>query len=160
MVFASASWHWIDPAVRYQRAGDRLRANGILAIVTGKHAFREEKDPFYAELQNCYVEIGESVKTWTTLASAEIPDFRDDIEASGLFEVVEVRRYLAATPYTAEGYIDLLNTFSDHRKMEPARRERLYGEVERLISLSPTGTVTRHQLTILNVARLLDKLGP
>ena len=37
LVYAATAWHWIDPAVRYRRAWDLLRAGGHLAFWSALH---------------------------------------------------------------------------------------------------------------------------
>jgi len=48
----------------------------------------------------------------------ELDDDRGDIEGGGLFEVVDVEQYDWEIVYDADGYIDLLNTFSGPIAME------------------------------------------
>jgi hypothetical protein len=55
--------------------------------------------------------------------------------------------------YTAQEYIDLLDTFSGHIAMARAKRRYLEDEVRRLVSKRPDGTIRRHWLAILHVAR-------
>lgn len=54
------------------------------------------------------------------------------------------RLYVWALDYDADSYLNLLNTFSNHIRMDPAKREHLYDEVRRRISDRPTGRITRH----------------
>jgi hypothetical protein len=46
-----------------------------------------------------------------------------------------------------------MNTASDHRLMEPQKRERLFAEMRRLIAARPNGRIRKHTVTILHVAR-------
>jgi hypothetical protein len=83
----------------------------------------------------------------------EIADAADEIEASGLFEDVRVRRYVWERSYTADEYIALLETFSGHITMDVAKRERLYREIRERIGSRPGQRVRRHWYAILHVAR-------
>src|SRR5579862_9190875 len=60
-VFAATAWHWIDPAVRYERAWRALEPGGHLAIWTQGHVFPDGGDPFFREIQEVYDEIGEGL---------------------------------------------------------------------------------------------------
>jgi SAM-dependent methyltransferase len=155
MVFAATSWHWLDPNVRYVKVASALKPAGTLAIVSGEHAFPEDFDPFFTNIQGCYNAIGEGVERWPPARPNDVTDESADIERSGLFGEVRVRRYLSAIEYTANEYIDLLNTYSDHRSIEPSRRDLLYAEIRRQIDARPGGRVRKHYINILNVARLL-----
>ena len=61
LVYAATAWHWIDPAVRYQRAWQALRPGGHLALWAAEHTFPDGGDPFFEEIQDIYDEIGEGL---------------------------------------------------------------------------------------------------
>ena len=154
LVYAATAWHWVDPAIRYRKAHQLLRPGGYLAFWSALHAFPEGFDPFFSEIQEVYDAIGESWEDdWPPPPPDRIPDDRPEIEASGLFEDIDVRRYVWETSYTADEYIALLETFSGHISMEPAKREHLYREIRRRIAKRPNPRVRRHWYAILHVAR-------
>jgi SAM-dependent methyltransferase len=160
LAYAATAWHWIDEAIRYRKAHELLRPGGHLAFWGASHAFPAGFDPFFSEIQEVYDAIGESHKgEWPPLPPEQVPDDAREIEASGLFEDVHVRRYVWEKDYTAEEYIALLNTFSGHIVMEPAKREHLYGEIRARIGVRRDPRVLRHWLAILHVARRNDRDG-
>ena len=61
LVYAATAWHWVDPEVRYQRAHEVLRPGGHLAFWRADHVFPVGGDPFFAEIQEVYDEIGEGL---------------------------------------------------------------------------------------------------
>ncbi len=128
LVFAANAWHWLDPELRYQRASQALRPHGYLAFWNAVHVLPEDGDPFFVDIQDIYDEIGEAPTGGAVIPRpAELADQRHEIEASGLFDVVDIGRYNWETVYDADGYVELLNTFSGHIAMEAWQRERLYG---------------------------------
>jgi SAM-dependent methyltransferase len=154
MVLAANSWHWIDPRSRYEKAAAALKPGGVLAFTTGCHAFPPGFDPFFTEIQACYDAIGEGrVEGWKPPPPEQIPDSRKEIEQSGLFEDVRVARRVRAEEFTADEYVAMMATASDHVLMEPDKRMRLFAEMRRLIDARPDGRIRRHWLTILDVAR-------
>jgi SAM-dependent methyltransferase len=154
LVYAAAAWHWIDPAIRYGKAHRLLRPGGHLAFWSARHGFPAGFDPFFAEIQEVYDAIGESREgEWPPPLPEQIPDEAAEIHATGLFDEVQVRRYVWERNYTADEYIALLNTFSGHIAMETARREHLYGQVRERIARRPDRRVGRHWCSILHVAR-------
>jgi SAM-dependent methyltransferase len=155
LLFAATAWHWIDPAVKYRKAWSLLRPGGHLAFWTASHVVPEvDGDPFFAEIQDVYDEIGSGLPAgWVSPTPATLPDARAEIEASGLFGDVVVRRFDWEVRYTAEGYIRLLETFSSNLAMEPWQRDRLYGEIRRRLAERPDGLLRRHWGAVLNVAR-------
>jgi SAM-dependent methyltransferase len=161
LVFAATAWHWIDPALRYHAAWRALRPAGHLAFWGAGHVFPDGGDPFFREIQDAYDEINEGLPpgvTWPRPGEQE--EHTAEIEASGLFEVTHVRHFDWEQVYDAEGYIELLSTFSGHMTMEDWQRDRLYTEIRRRLGLRPHGTLRRHWGAVLHVARRLDRPRP
>jgi SAM-dependent methyltransferase len=154
LVFAATSWHWLDPAVRYEKAARLLKPGGALAIVSSAHAVPADVDPFFSAIQPCYEALGAGFDDWPPPPPDEVADARPDIEGSGLFVSVRVKRYVWTIDYDAEQYIDLLNTASDHIVMEAAKRNLLFAEMRRLINARPDRQIRKHCLSILHVAQL------
>jgi len=157
LVLAATCWDWIDPNVRCRKASGVLKPGGRLAIIGCGHAFPKDADRFFFEIQDVYREIGEEIpgEQWPPPLPEDVPDFREEIEVSGLFGEVQARRYVWEVNYTAEEYIDLLNTFSGHIAMEPDKRDILCRNVRERINARPDPRVRRHWLAIVNVARKL-----
>lgn len=154
LVYAATAWPWIDPDVKYRKAAQLLRPGGHLAVWSARHAFPADLDPFFTEIQNVYEEIGESHDSeWPPPPPEDVPDETVAFVESGYFDVAGVRRYLWAVDYGVDRYIDLLDTFSDHRAMEPAKRHYLYEEIRRRIGTRPSKTIRRHWLAVLTIGR-------
>ena len=154
LVFAATAWHWIDPAVRYRKARELLKPGGHLAFWEARHVFPEGGDPFFRELQGVYDEIGEGVPPGTDFPTPDtLAGHGAEIEATGLFGDVAIRRFDWEISYTAEAYIRLLGTFSGHIAMAEWQRRRLYGEIRRRLAQRPDGRVRRHWGAVLHVAR-------
>ena len=143
---AATAWHWLDET-KYAKAHELLRPGGHLAFWGAGHAFPEGFDPFFTEIQAVYDDLGESHPgAWPPPPA---PDQVAEIQASGLFGDVAVRRYLWELEYTADEYVALLETFSGHIAMTEAQRERLYGEIRRRLGAR---RVRRHWEAVLHVA--------
>jgi len=154
LVFAATAWHWVDPAVKYRKAAALLRPGGHLAFWEASHVRPEGGDPFFAEIQQVYDEIGcphpggHHFATPETLESHEA-----EIAASGLFTGIAIRRFDWEIRYTADEYIRLIETFSTNLAMRPWQRDRLNGEIRRRLAERPDGTLRRHWGAVLHVAR-------
>jgi SAM-dependent methyltransferase len=157
LVFAATAWHWLDPALRYRRAWELLRPSGHLAFWSATHVFPLGGDPFFAELQEVYEEIGEGLPEGAAYPQpSELPDEREEIEGSGLFNLVLARHIDWEVVYDAKGYLRLFDTFSGHIAMQPWQRDRLYSEIRRRLGERADGRLRRGWGAILHVARRVD----
>ncbi|MDY7102489.1 MAG: methyltransferase domain-containing protein [Actinomycetota bacterium] len=157
LVVSATAWHWVDPDVRYRRAWEVLRTGGHLAFWTATHVVPDGGDPFFADLQHVYDEIGEAMPGGHRFSRpGELRDASYEIERSGLFEVVTIDHFDWETTHDADGYIDLLETFSGHLAMAPWQRERLFGEIRARLGRRADGRARRHWGAVLHVARRRD----
>jgi SAM-dependent methyltransferase len=152
-VAAFTSFHWIDPELRYPKAASLLRPGGILAVVSTEHVGPEGGDQFFAEVQEDYLAATDETDPSPPPLPDEVGDLRDEIERSGLFESRATRRYLWDVSYTAEEYIDVLETYSGHRDFDDAQRQELYRRIRERIGRRPGRRVRKSYLAILNLAR-------
>jgi hypothetical protein len=121
--------------------------------------FPDGGDPFFVEIQPVYDEIGEGLADGEVrIRPGQLPDQRVEIEATGLFDQVSVCQFDWETTYDADGYLDLLDTFSGHIAMEPWQRDRLYGEIRRRLERRADGKLRRHWGAVLHIAHSVD--GP
>lgn len=158
-VVAFTAFHWIAPQVRYEKSASLLRDGGILAVVTTIHVLPTDGDDFFLEVQEDY----ETVLPDTPSTKAGAPshpdllqDLGEEIAASGFFQNVATRRYLWDVIYTADDYIAVLETYSGHRALDDATRERLLDRIRRRIESRPDHKVRKTYLAMLNVARRVE----
>ncbi|MFC7620036.1 class I SAM-dependent methyltransferase [Microlunatus sp. GCM10028923] len=152
VIYAANAWHWVDPAMKWAKTADLLAPTGQLAVFDAGHAFPADFDPFFAEIQSTYAQLGRRMAMWPPTPPEELPDPTPDFEATGQFSVDAVRRYVWATEYDAERYINLLRTFSDHIAMTQDEQTHLFTAVRRLVANRPRGLITRHWISTLVIA--------
>jgi SAM-dependent methyltransferase len=154
-VVAFTAFHWIDPEVRYEKPARLLREGGALAFAGSQHALPEDGDPFWTEVQEDYDALFPSEDNRPPPPPEELEDCTAEIEASGLFGDVAVRRHVWDVTYTADRYFDVLDTYSGHRTLPAGRRRELYERIRRRIEAQPSRTVTKTYVAVLHVARRL-----
>ena len=153
LVVAATSFHWVDPAVRYEKVRAALRAGGVLAVI-GTNQIASEADRGYFEASQVLYqryfpgeEPGELQGEDVT--PPEIPEIID----SGVFEKVELFRYRWDQRYNTEEYLDLVRSYSNTNQMEPGAREAFLGDLERFIDEEYEGYVIRPLVITLSLAR-------
>jgi SAM-dependent methyltransferase len=154
-IVAVTAFHWIDPKTRYQKSARLLRTNGSLAVIANRHVLPDGSDRFWIDVQSDYDAVVPSESNSPPPHPDLVGDLGAEIEASGLFYNVASRRYLWDVTYTADAYIDVLNTFSGHRAFPDSKRAELFDRIRRRIERQPHGVVTKTLLSTLDVARRL-----
>jgi SAM-dependent methyltransferase len=131
LVIAAQSWQWLRPGVRGRKAREELRAGGALALFWNiplweDAGLRRELDAVYERHAPELVGLG----AFPGLrASKEMASMLEELDTSGLFEPLTQSSYRWSVAYSVEGWLDLLNTHSDHRLLPEARRLALLDAV-------------------------------
>ena len=146
-VVAFTAFHWIPPELRYVKSAAVLREGGALAVAMVHHVLPENGDPFFLEVQADYDAVGKDGDPPGLPEAVE--GFGGEMEASGLFRVAAERRYRWEMEYTADAYVDVLGTYSDHLMQDEEARERLFDLIRARIG---DRTVRKSYLVTLDVA--------
>lgn len=126
LVIAAMAFHWLDPATRYVGAARILRPGGALAPFRSEHVLRDQDDGFFVAAQAVYARVlPEWAAAYRGLPRPDEVAEAARIAASGFSETPVVRRYLWVVEYDAAGYLALLDTYSDHRRLAPDVRAPL-----------------------------------
>jgi SAM-dependent methyltransferase len=157
LVLAATAFHWIDPAVRADKAAGALRTGGSLATITTHHVAGGDES-FFAEVQDCYVRWDPDTPVALSLKPAsDIPSSHYGLDRSDRFGPGTLRRYEWDRSYTTDSYRELLLTYSGHRALEPNAQENLLSCIAQLIDAGYDGQITKRYLTELRVARTVER---
>jgi SAM-dependent methyltransferase len=153
-VVSFTAFHWIDPAVKFEKSASLLRDGGALAVVETEHVLLPDGDAIFAEMQEDYGAVLPDVKADGPRHPDGVGDLCNEIEASGFFRDALSRQCLWDVIYTADEYIAVLDTYSPHRALDDTTRKRLHDRIRSRIEARPEATVRKTYLATLNVARL------
>ena len=151
-VAAFTAFHWIAPELRYEKSARLLREGGALAVVATRHVVPDDGDRFFRQVEHDYRAVLPDDEYVAPPRPEDVPDLREEIESSGRFGDVQVRRHLWDVTYTADEYVAVLDTYSGHHAYGDAARAELDARIHRRISAQPAGTVTKSYLALLHVA--------
>jgi SAM-dependent methyltransferase len=130
LVTAAQAWHWIDPAVGPAKAADVLRLGGGIAVFWNWEA--EEPHALEAGFDDAYRTYAPSLMK-PALKQRIGVHMREQLDESPFFGPVTVRRFPWERVFTAQQYIDLLGTHSDHRLLPDDERRRLLQAIAAVI---------------------------
>lgn len=158
LLVAATAFHWLDPATRFHKAQSALKPGGCIALFWHRPAMSQLSRDCLEALQSAYREHAPSLAAqWQPPPPPDqMPDeFSAPIAESGCFQPALVKRYAYNLSYSADAYIDLLGTFSDHLALQPDARESLLAGIKKRIVDACGGRVIREQVTTLYLARRL-----
>jgi SAM-dependent methyltransferase len=179
LAIAATAFHWIDPAIAYPKTARALRASGgngcppgpppgggrpvvspcqpggAIALFWNQHVQSGADRGFFEAVQEVYRREAPQLIRGDGLPprphQVQEPE-KDEIEKTGLFGEVTVRRYAWDIAYDATSYIDVLNTYSNHRDLDRPARERLFRGIAEMIDTEFHGRIVKEYLTLLCVA--------
>lgn len=149
-VTAFTAFHWLDAATKYAKVARLLRPGGALAVVENLHVRVPGGDPFWEEVQADYDAVVPSPDNVPPPWIDEVGDLREELERSGCFADVEVRRFDWGVAYTGDEYVDVLRTYSPNIRLDPATATALLRRIRERIG---ERTVTKHHLATLTIGR-------
>ncbi|MDR2599146.1 MAG: class I SAM-dependent methyltransferase [Oscillospiraceae bacterium] len=145
LIYSASAFHWVDASVGCPKVMNLLKDNSVFALFRNNAS--QQKDELYDEVQLAYNKHYYShymnSKRPIDLSEMTVDDFLqplevqrgfrfDSLEQYGFRDVV-MKLYKASCSYTAEDYIQLLDTYSDNRALPDDSREKLYHEIKNAI---------------------------
>jgi len=152
LVISAHAFHWIPAEIGYAKAAAALKDSGWIALFWHHHpdpdtAFSRALDEVYRS------KAPQPTGSFKTRHPDELVETVEAINASGKYGQVLVRRYPWSEKYTAEQYMELLSTYSDHRRLAEETRRNLFESVRELIE-EHGGVVNKPYLTVLYMAKV------
>jgi ubiquinone/menaquinone biosynthesis C-methylase UbiE len=152
-VVAASSFHWVAPDARVTRTAAALRPGGALAVIDVRHV-AGGTEAFFTESQHCYLRFDPGTQPGFREPTADsAPDVYPELDDAAQFGPVSRRRHTFDVTFTAEGYRDLLSTFSVNLVLPDENREGLFDCLAALIDSRFGGVITKRYLAQLVVAR-------
>jgi SAM-dependent methyltransferase len=151
VVFAD-SFRWIGHETGYSKSAKALKDSGAIAIFRNTSPYEESQ--FRRELDLLYEEHVSKQAEGARKKPVEgaVDERERDMNRTGLFEKMIVRRYPWAAQYDAACYVKLLSTYSDHRCLPETTRQNLLEAIRALIERHG-GTFTKPYVAVLHLAK-------
>lgn len=136
LIYAATAFHWVDADIGCPKAFRCLKQGGTFALFR-YHAVPAEGDDLYEAIQAVYER--HFTKPYVRPARKTAKEFWqpdemkkafgfEDLERYGFVDVSK-QLYRAKRAYGASEYVELLQTYSNHRSLPEADREALYAGV-------------------------------
>ena len=155
LLYAAQAWHWVDPAVRYQRARAALTEGGLLAVFWNRPAWGQSE--LRAALSAAYRRHAPGMDPNSPMhpdnpAPEGDDDWPAEIVAVAELAAPQVRFYRWTEDYSADDYAALMITLSQFQTLAADRRARLLDAIRAAIG-DHGGTLSLPLVTRLHTAR-------
>ncbi|MGL4338313.1 MAG: class I SAM-dependent methyltransferase [Turicibacter sp.] len=132
LLYSATAFHWIPEDVGYPKALKLLKEDGVLALFWNKPFVSREDDSLHQQIQSVYQKYRPSNTKWIEHDKVRYKKMSEMIQSYG-FKDVEVKLYHQIRTFDAIEYINLLNTYSDHRSMETSIKPLFENEIKQAI---------------------------
>ena len=151
LIISAQAWHWLYPETSYAEAVRRLKPGGKLAVYW--NMYPRKRDDFVLRKQQIYDRHAPEFSNpyYRRDIDERVSERTAEMEGSGVFDTVEVFRYDWDFVLTADRYIDLMETYSNHIVLDREVRDGLYADIRALIQ-EYGGEVTREYTCALYLA--------
>jgi len=153
LVVSATAFHWVDPAVRWQKSHDVLRPGGVLGIIETNQIKSDADRGFFGPLHDL-IQKHRPGEQWEEPPGEDVtPRLYEELRVCGIFADVTLRRYRWDQTYSTAQYADLTRSFGGTQAMEPAAAEAMVAEISDLVEREYGGSVTRPLVMTLSLAR-------
>lgn len=156
LVFSASAFHWVPEEEGYQKVFRVLKSGGAFARFAnhpyrdkGKPALSDDIDALYARYYSTYHKKAHKPPVeYTEAESVE----RADIAKKYGFTDVRYAMFYRTRTFTAQEYVQLLGTYSDHIAIEETIRSKFFAGIAEAIN-DHGGTMTIYDTMDLQLAR-------
>jgi ubiquinone/menaquinone biosynthesis C-methylase UbiE len=151
LIYSATAFHWIPEEIGYKKVFDMLKSGGIFARFAN-HPYKDKgREEIHKALQKIY-------KVY--MPGSLMHDEYSEDEAKNLayiakkygFVDIEYNLYHRTRTFSANEYIILLSTYSDHISIEENKRKKFFSEIEKAIE-NLGGKITIYDTIDLQIAR-------
>lgn len=143
LIYAASAFHWIDAEIGCPKAFRLLKDDGVIALFR-YNAIAADGDELYEEIQTIYEKyyysyyvsnarpIKKSKEDFLKPSEIYISYRFEDLKNYG-FKDISMEFYDGEKTYSADEYIILLETMSDHKSLPNSNRMALYAGIKESI---------------------------
>nr|WP_297708634.1 class I SAM-dependent methyltransferase [uncultured Butyrivibrio sp.] len=138
LIYSASAFHWIPEEIGYTKVYNALKKGGVFARFSN-HPFRCKNELELAKAideayRKYYYPFHNKQATTPSEYTEEQAEKRARIAEKYGFEDMEYRLFHRIREFSAEEYIELIGTYSDHIAIDEPIRKRFFGEIKQAIN--------------------------
>ncbi|PZV11447.1 MAG: SAM-dependent methyltransferase [Pseudanabaena sp.] len=136
IVLAATSWHWIDPAIAYEKSAAALKAKGSLILLWNTPP--QLDDQTYQLVDEVYQTLAPSIPFYARhegrkTHKADFLKFSQIIIESGYFDNLSYDSSIHQVVYSLDDYLSLLSTLSPYIALTEETRFKLFTNLREVL---------------------------
>ena len=156
LVFSASAFHWVPEKTGYEKVYAMLKKGGVFARFAN-HPYRDKGNPaLSAKIDEIYEAYYYKFyhKKREPLTEYTEENARDRAQIAAGYDFTDIRYalFFRERSFTAEEYVQLLGTYSDHIAIEENIRREFFSKIEEAIN-DHGGTITIYDTIDLQLAR-------
>lgn len=133
LVYSATAFHWLDEDSALEKIKELLKPNGTVALFWNHPFVNRDNDKLHVELRKIYNKYRPADKSPKEFDENATKKYLDLLNKHGFNNVVS-KLYYRERRLTAQDYIGLLNTYSDHRLLPDSIKQSFENEIYELIN--------------------------
>ncbi len=115
MLYSATAFHWIPAEIGFKKAYRIIKKGGTLALFWNRPSVNSKEDPLHQKIQSVYNKF---LPEWSHKAdnTSRYSSAMNEIKNYGFINM-ELKTYHNTRTMTGLEYVELLNTYSDHRAL-------------------------------------------
>lgn len=124
LIFSATAFHWVDRDIGFPKLFSLLKKGGRLALFWNVPYGAYDNEALHNDIQKAY----NSDRKWESEPKEKYGFCMEYLEKYS-FEKIEKHIFKGLRRLSAEQYISLLETYSDHKSMESEKKNKLYENI-------------------------------
>ena len=133
LLYAATAFHWLPKPDGYLRAKETPRDGGVIALFWNHPYMRRQDDPTNLAAAEVYDRLRPAGKEILEFQESMTEPILAELRASG-FRNAQAKLYHRMRTLTTEQYIALLDSYSDHRALDAAMKNRFAQEMREALN--------------------------
>ena len=134
-MISATAFHCINSEIGYPKVHKLLKANGSIAVFWNMASVTHHNNYAFEKVREVYREYAPELGDGKTKEELEqIHELRlKELLGQGLFTELVYKSYVKEVEYTPEKYVQLLNTYSNHRMLSEEKRTIFFEKIKETI---------------------------
>lgn len=151
LIYSATAFHWIPEEIGYPKVFEMLKSGGVFARFANHPNKDKERTNLHKAFENIYAKYMPDSLRGAEYSEEDAKNIADIAEKYGFIDI-SYKIYHRTRNFTADEYVLLLGTYSDHISMEENKRMKFFDEIRGTIN-DNGGIITIYDTIDLQLAR-------